>query len=404
MFDDDLNAPLGRRPETRVRRAVRSGFGRARLAAAGSVVGFVAVALGLYFAPPAPFADAPHARAPIEPAPPPEPTPPMIVSAPRDAPDDAGVAAPEPGVIVRRIGEADGRAGPRIIRIAKNPEVRLSPAPDQRVVEKGAHGPLPRIGPNGLRPMDVYARPFVTAATIRPDAPKIGLIVGGVGLNLAHSKAAVDLPAAVTLAFAPYGRGVEAEAARARDAGHETLLQAPMEPFDYPENNPGPHTLLAGAEDGGRDDLHWLMSRFTGYVGVMNYLGGRYMADARALAGTLTEIGQRGLFFLDDGGARQSLVSTLAPQLATPYAVVDVSIDARGTPQLIEAALAQLEARAREKGAAIGFVDAAPAVLPRIARFAREIEARGVALAPLTAIVGQPAVGGGRKMTGPGDK
>ena len=30
----------------------------------------------------------------------------------------------------------------------------------------------------------------------------------------------------------------------ARRGGHEILMQVPFEPFDYPNNNPGPDTLL----------------------------------------------------------------------------------------------------------------------------------------------------------------
>lgn len=390
---------------TCVARAGHAGSGAKKFAAGVISAILAAFAMALYLQPSAPFGGAPYALAPIEPAPPPPgPADASVETAARDPQDDEGAARRGPAVIVRRIGEAGGLSGARIIRIARDSGVRLSPAPDSRISEKGAYGILPRLGPNGLRPMDVYARPFVTATTIRPDAPKVALVVGGVGLNAANSRAALDLPAAVTLAFAPYGKDVDALAARARELGHETLLQAPMEPFGYPQNNPGPHTLLTGADDGGRDDLQWLMSRFTGYAGVMNYLGGRYMADEDALAGTLSEIGQRGLFFLDDAGARQSLVPTLAPKLATPYAVVDVRIDARDMPQAIEAALAQLEARAREKSAAIGFVEAAPAALARIARYVRDLEARGVALAPVTAIVAQPAMGGAPKSTNAGGK
>lgn len=406
MIDDELNAPLGRRIEA-PRACAGSAGSRARGIAATALCGVLAaLSLALYLQPPAPFGGAPHALAPIMPAPP-APSRPIAASeetAARDAPDDETAERRDAAVIVRRIGEGAGLSGARIIRIARDSGVRLAPAPDPKVSEKGAYGLVPRLGPNGLRPMDVYARPFVTATSIRRDAPKVALVVGGVGLNPGNSKLALDLPAAVTLAFAPYGKDVDALAARARDLGHETLLQAPMEPFGYPQNNPGPHTLLTGADDGGRDDLQWLMSRFSGYAGVMNYLGGRYMADEEALAGTLSEIGQRGLFFLDDAGARQSLVPTLAPKLATPYAVVDVRIDARDTPQAIEGALAQLEARAREKSVAIGFVEAAPAALARIARFARDLEARGLALAPVTAIVGRPETGDAAKKTDAGGK
>jgi len=305
-------------------------------------------------------------------------------------------------VVRQNGGQVPGAA---VIRVPDAPRaeanaVALSVAPEPRLTERIPLGLLPKVGEDGTLPRQFYARPFADTAK-----PRIAVVLTGVGVSARSTSDAVTrLPGDLTLAFAPYGKDVDALAARARELGHETLLQAPMEPFGYPQNNPGPHTLLTGADDGGRDDLQWLMSRFTGYAGVMNYLGGRFMADEEALAGTLSEIGRRGLFFVDDAGARQSLVPTLAPKLATPYAVVDVRIDARDMPQAIEAALAQLEARAREKSAAIGFVEAAPAALARIARYARDLEARGVALAPVTAVVGQPATGGAPKSTNAGGK
>ena len=53
----------------------------------------------------------------------------------------------------------------------------------------------------------------------------------------------------------------------------------------------------------------------------------------------------------------------------------------------IDAALAQLELRAREKGSAIGFVNAAPEALTRIGRFLAGLEKRGLALAPVSAVL-----------------
>ena len=55
-------------------------------------------------------------------------------------------------------------------------------------------------------------------------------------------------------------------------------MQIPMEPFDFPAQPiPARHTLLAGAgKAANADNLTWLMSRFTGYAGVANFLGGKY--------------------------------------------------------------------------------------------------------------------------------
>lgn len=396
-MNDDLNAPLGGAAPTRAPRAALSPRRRNALLVSAAALAAAAVAL----LPRDKFGGEPHAVARIEPyrAPEAPPAPPPTVAVneqlrPPSERDGLAVADVEQlsGVKVTRSGGASEQSAARIIRIEPTSGVRLTPAPDRRVVEKGRFGPLPKIGADGARPMDVYARPFVTAPNIPVEAPRVALVVGGVGLNPSVSTAAIDqLPEGVTLAFAPYGADLDKLVANARARGHEALLQAPMEPFDYPQNNPGAHTLLTAQSGGDADDLLWLMSRFSGYAGVMNHLGGRYMADESALTPTLSEIAQRGLFFLDDGASPQSLAPTLAQKLSLPSAKVDVVLDARGSPQSLDAALAQLEALARQKGAAIGFANALPATITRLARFARDLERRGVALAPVSATLASRA-------------
>ena len=265
--------------------------------------------------------------------------------------------------------------------------VRLTPAPDKRLVEKSRFGTLPRIGVDGARPMDVYARPFDAAQRLKAGAPRIALVVGGLGLNGRSTETAIaELPETVTLAFAPYGTNVASDAARARARGHETLLQTPMEPFDFPRNDPGPHTLRVEGGDG-NEDLHWLMTRFAGYVGLMSFLGSRFTANEEALTSALEEIARRGLFILDDGGSPQSLITATAAKLSIPAARVDIVLDQRGSPQSLEAALAALEAQTRRTGSAIGFANAQAPTIARLARFASEAESRGLAIAPISALV-----------------
>src|SRR6202047_1690645 len=185
--------------------------------------------------------------------------------------------------------------------------------------------------------------------------------------------------------FAPYGADLARETARAREAGHEVVLQIPMEPFDFPRDNPGPHTLLAGAGKAANiDNLTWLMSRFTGYAGVANFLGGKLTSGAKALTPVLRAIAARGLFYVDDGTSAQSLAMTLAPGQALAAARADVVLDSTAEPEAIEAALARRAAIAHDKGVAIGVASALPPSIAIIGRFARALEARGIALIPLS--------------------
>jgi polysaccharide deacetylase 2 family uncharacterized protein YibQ len=368
------------------------------------LLGLITAAIAaVYLGPRDPNVGEPHALATIAPAAPPQvPAPhtahPPPASGIEQAAGDGDVRQTEEssGVKVTRRGEG-GTA--RIIHVEPPSGVRLTSAPDRRVSEKGPYGLLPKIGADGARPMDVYARPFVTSTTMPPGAPRVALVVGGLGLNGGSTLDAIEqLPEGVTLAFAPYGAELDRLAQQARARGHETLLQIPMEPFDYPRSSPGhprsspgPHTLTTASADGGRDDLLWLMSRFTGYAGVMNYLGGRFTADEAAMYGALGEISQRGLFYLDDGASPQSRASGVARRLGAPFAQVDVSLEAGDKIQGLDAALARLETLAREKGSAIGFVNATPAAITRLARYSRDLERRGVALAPVSALAARGA-------------
>jgi hypothetical protein len=97
------------------------------------------------------------------------------------------------------------------------------------------------------------------------------------------------------------------------------------------------------------------------------------------------EISARGLFYVDDGTSARSLAMTLAPEQDLAAARADIVIDSTAEPGAIEVALTRLEAIARDKGLAIGVASPLPASVETIGRFARALEARGIALVPLSA-------------------
>lgn len=264
--------------------------------------------------------------------------------------------------------------------------VTLAPAPDPRLTERSRYGLLPRIGADGATPAQVYARPFVPPPGAKA-AGHIALIVGGLGISQSGTAEAIaKLPPAISLAFAPYGSELERTVQKARGSGHEIFLQVPMEPFDYPDNDPGPHTLLTGpkmAENG--DKLQWALGRFTGYVGVVNFLGGRLTADAGALAPVLKEFAGRGLMVVDDGSSARSLLASAAQRAQIPNIKVDRLIDGVTRADAIDKELAGLEAMARERGVAVAAATALPVSIERIAHWAAGLEAKNLVLVPVSA-------------------
>jgi polysaccharide deacetylase 2 family uncharacterized protein YibQ len=399
---EELDEPLGL-PALKVRRPVP--YGRLAIAIGAAL----AVGVGIFLVETddrlggEPYAVASVDRHPVAfaaaPAPAASPSPGVdgaaaVSSVAPFAPSTASAVESSTGVKVVR-GRGAAPPGSLIIEVPEAIGLRLTPAPDRRLVEKSKYGLLPRIGADGARPSEVYARPPLLSGKLGAGAPRIALLVGGLSLSESGTLEAIArLPAAISLGFAPYGADVERDVGQARDAGHEALLQLPMEPFDYPANNPGPHTLLSGVSEAENlDNLHWLMARFTGYVGVTNFLGAKFTADGAALAPVLGEVAARGLIYFDDGSSPRSLARDKAPAFNLRATGADVVIDADQSPQAIEAALVKLEALARANGVAIGVATALPVSVDHIGRWARSLEARGLALVPVSAAMISRAAG-----------
>jgi uncharacterized protein len=257
---------------------------------------------------------------------------------------------------------------------------------EQKFVEMTPQGPLPKIAADGVRPEDAFAQPVKTIPG-KPDAPRVALIVSGLGVSAKlTSDAIAKLPGPVTLAFIPYGSDA-ASVAQARAAGHEILLQVPMEPFNYPDNDPGPETLLTSLAPGqNMDRLHWLMSRFQGYVGLINMMGARFTASEDAFAPVLREAAKRGLIFVDDGSNPRSVAGRIAGANNLPFARAEVILDSVPTPDEIDRALARLETAAREHHVAVGIASALPVSIAHIAKWAKSAASRGVLLVPITTV------------------
>lgn len=267
---------------------------------------------------------------------------------------------------------AGGKAGPAAT-YANGP---LPPAPIAGFYAPGPGGPLPIIAQDGRTPFEAYRRPFKSNGR-----PKIAVVIGGLGLNARATQQAIEtLPGPVTLSFVPYAEGLQGWIDLARQHGHEVLLETPMEPLDYPDNDPGPYTLMAkGSAPETAKRLEWILSRATGYFGLTNYLGSRFLADPAAYEAFATAARGRGLGFIDDGSASRQ-------GGGLPRASADRVIDDQLTAKGIDQQLLALEAGALQRGQALGAGFAYPVTLEKVARWTASVEERGYQLAPASAL------------------
>ncbi|MGV0759259.1 divergent polysaccharide deacetylase family protein [Tistrella mobilis] len=272
---------------------------------------------------------------------------------------------------------------------APDAAVTMTPAPAPGLTQESTQGPLPVRGSDGEAPWQVYARPFD-----RSDArPRVGLVIGGLGFSETATKAAIDLPGAVTLAFSPYAPELGRWIGLARQAGHEVMIELPMEPDGYPRNDAGPAALLTTLEPArNRERLQWTLSRVTGYVGVKPLMGDRFMRSPQHLRPVLDELQERGVMMVVQEESDTDVGAALAREIGVPRATARLTVDAVATPQAIDQRLNALESLARREGKALAVADAWPVTLERVANWIRTIESRGVAFAPATALAEAPGL------------
>jgi len=311
------------------------------------------------------------------------PTDPILTAATTKAPIiERGPETPlEPEPPRPKITKVDSH-----VTVITNTRNSLTKAPILAISEDYPDGILPKIAANGRKASELYAKQPLMS-DMQGEAPRIALVIGGMGLNEKLTRKAIaDLPASVTFAFAPYGSNLQAQVDRARDGGHEVFLQLPMEPVGFPGTNPGPKTLQADADaKANGDNLLWHLSRFAGYAGVINYMGGRFLSSPNALRPILTEVKRRGLSYIEDASIKNTLTDQVAGNINMPVRHGVVVIDQAGDGASIATALDNLEQEAKKGGIAIGTGSGLDVTIDTVRDWISEARKRGVIIVPASA-------------------
>ena len=231
-----------------------------------------------------------------------------------------------------------------------------------------------------------YALPFDLADT----RPRIAVVISGLGLSQKATESAIrDMPSQVTLSFTPYAKKLQTWIAVARGQGHEVMLDLPMEPATFPKDDPGPHALITSLPpDENMRRLNWILDRGSAYVGLAGSRGSRFAVSREQMRPILATLKSRGLVYLDNRPTERSVAANLAGEIGLPRAVNNRLLDELQASRVaIDARLAQIERIALTEGYAVAMARPFPVTLERLAEWLRDLDERGFALAPLTAVV-----------------
>ena len=257
----------------------------------------------------------------------------------------------------------------------------ITPASDD-LVDKNTGVPLPKISDAGVKPWQHYSKIFRR----QNELPMIAIIVTGLGHSKHETELALGLDDRIGLSFSPYANAIANWTNSARLTGHEMYVDLPLQSAGYPNDDPGPYSILASRSNTeNAKNLSWAMSRFQGYVGLVAPPGEVVTRSVDTFAPLRDEISTRGLMVLigheaalppEKNKDKQKLVAMNA----------DVWIDEELSEMSMQARLATLEQVAQRNGMAIGIVRSYPLSLTQIKLWQETLGSRGIVLTPASFI------------------
>lgn len=290
------------------------------------------------------------------------------VEAPRyarieDLPDLPKYTDSEPGQPRTTLEEKPRPARPQV--------AALAPGSERPSAEKAAKEAWRR---NALPFRDLNSRPLVA------------IVIDDVGLDRPRSRRAWELPGPLTMSFLPYAKDLPEQARAARAKGHELMLHLPMEPGG--RNDPGPNALLVSLSDAElRQRTTTALDSFDGYAGVNNHMGSRFTAFRPGMETVLRQFKGRGLMFLDSRTSPQSVGDQVAQEIGVPSIARHVFLDDDESLDAVRRRLAETEAVARRQGFVVAIGHPHEATLQALAEWLPTVQAKGLALAPATAVL-----------------
>ena len=214
-------------------------------------------------------------------------------------------------------------------------------------------------------------------------ANKVAFIVDGLGLNQAATDAAINkLPAAVTLSFSPYSRDLKKWMDKAKEKGHEVLIEVPMESKQFPADDPGPLGLLTSVEaKENQDRLETILKNANGAIGVFDSMGSKFRESSEFINPVFAKLKQANLFYV------QGTPGVRVGEAGVPTAVADLVVDERPFRAAVDARLDYAERLAKYQGSAVVAMSAKLVGFERLVLWLDQAQKKGVTLAPISQVL-----------------
>lgn len=214
----------------------------------------------------------------------------------------------------------------------------------------------------------------------------LSIVIDDIGYSAEHGRRAIELPGDFTLAVLPFAPHAAALAEQGHARGKEIMLHIPM-------TNTANQPLDAGALQGDMDRDTFLtvlregLSRIPHVRGVNNHMGSQLTQEKRPMRWLMTELSERGLYFVDSRTSALTLAAHEAESAGLAHFSRNVFLDNQREPEHIRQQLRLAMDTARREGRALAIAHPYPETLELLASLQDELHGAGVRLVSVSQLL-----------------
>ena len=260
-------------------------------------------------------------------------------------------------------------------RAPADPKLRDSP-PARSASPLAPASPVPPVPP---APRSSQSSPAPVTA------PRVAVIVDNLGGRRDVFDPLRDIRRPLTVAILPGLPLSEWTAREAAQAGMEVILDLPMEPYRFPEVDPGPGALLMAM---GPQELQAQvgahLASVPGAVGVTNHMGSRMTEDRTRMRTVLEVLAGRRLFLVDGLASNLSVAYDEAKALGLRAGRRQIVVDHAAGEAGDRVRWDEVAWWAERRGEVIIIAHGHPLTAPLLREYVPRWEARGIRLVPVS--------------------
>ncbi len=219
-------------------------------------------------------------------------------------------------------------------------------------------------------------------------AVRLAIVIDDLGNNLEWTERFLALGQPLTYSILPAVPATRASAARVRQAHGEYIIHMPMQPFDFPRENPGPEALLLNqGMEATAQRVREYLRELPDAVGASNHMGSAYTYDTDRMQVVQTVLAEHHLFFFNSKTSATPVPERVARQWGYAYLERNVFLDNDPSEAAIEREFQRVVRQAQHAGHAAAIGHPYPQTLRVLQRGLPRLARAGVTLVPLSALL-----------------